>query len=129
MGERYLAMCEKCGHKFHINEGGGFFFHLLRCNRCGKTKSISFKKIGDPHLKYIKGLAMPYCMASAESDMKIQRDYPGEPISEKEYHMVVEKIAGKCNCGGRYKFNAHPRCPKCKSSKIKDTGKDKIMYD
>lgn len=129
MGETYLARCEKCGHEFRVSDGGGFLFHLLGCNRCGKTKSISFKEIGEPHLRYIKGLGMPYCIASAESDRKIQEGYPGEPISEKEYHLIVEKIAGKCNCGGKYKFNARPRCPKCRSVAIKDTGKERIMYD
>ena len=129
MGEIYLAKCKKCGHEFHESEGGGFFFHLLRCNLCGETKSIGFKEIGEPHLKYIKGLQMPYCLASAESDAKIQKEYPGEPISEKEYHLVVEKIAGKCNCGGKFKFKARPRCPKCKSVAIKNTGQVIMCVD
>ena len=118
MGTEYRAKCKKCGKKFTVSDGGGFFFHLLHCNKCGKEKSISFDKIGEPHLRYIKGLGTPYCGASSKHDEYILKNYPGEPLSEEEYHKAVEKIAGKCKCGGQFRFNAPPRCPKCRSAEL-----------
>lgn len=130
MGTEYGAICNNCGKKFTIRDGGGFFFHLLHCDKCGKDKSISFKEIGEPHLKYIKGLEGPYCMVSRDSDKYIQENYPGKPLSKEEYHSIIEDILGKCMCGGALKFNAPPRCPKCKSTDFRsDPEGDIIMYD
>lgn len=129
MGQTYEANCDKCGHKFKLNMGGGFFFHLLKCDKCGKDKDISFEEIGEPHLRYLKGLGGPYCVATTEHDEYIRKHYPGEPLSEEEYHLEVEKIAGKCKCGGHYKFDAPPRCPKCRSEDITKESRPHIFYD
>ena len=130
MGNRYTAICEKCGDKFEVNNGGGFFFHLLHCDQCGKEKSISFDELGDIHLRYVKGLSVPYCMVSAEKDKRIQEEYPGTPLSEDEYHAEVERMAGQCHCGGEFKFDASPRCPKCKSAAFsEDPDGEYVMYD
>jgi predicted Zn-ribbon and HTH transcriptional regulator len=51
-----------------------------------------------------------------------------EPISETQYNHRVEAIAGKCRCGGRYLFNAPPRCPKCRSTDVEE-GEITAMYD
>ena len=115
MGRQYDAKCKKCGKKFTVRDGGGFIFHLLHCDKCGREKSISFDEIGEPHLRYIKGLDIPYCIATSKHDEDIQKNYPGEPLSEEEYNKAVEKKAGKCDCGGRFRFDALPRCPKCGS--------------
>jgi len=32
MGARYSVICIKCDEQFEVNEGGGFFFHLVHCN-------------------------------------------------------------------------------------------------
>ena len=129
MGHGYVAKCKKCGFEFRVDEGGGFFFHMLRCSICGKEKSINFDEIGEPHLQYIKRLSVPYCVVSGGQDKNIQDNYPGDPITEEEYNSIVEKITGKCKCGGQYKFDAPPRCPKCKSTEMEDTGEIKICYD
>ena len=129
MGYEYLAKCNKCGIKFRVSEGGGFLFHLLRCDACGKKKSIRFRDIGEPHLQFIKGLDRPYCAFSSASDENIQNNYPGLPITEEEYNAKVEDIVGDCECGGAYKFNALPRCPECKSLELEDTGEISICYD
>ena len=60
MGHIVEAKCLDCGEKFEIEHGGGFFFHLLRCDKCGKTESIGFDKLGELHLQYLKGLPGPY---------------------------------------------------------------------
>jgi Zn finger protein HypA/HybF involved in hydrogenase expression len=118
MGHTYGAKCGECGAEFEVSEGGGFTFHLLHCDRCGKGKSISFDKIGELHLRYVKGLDMPYSTVTWDSDRFIQETYTGEPISEAEYHQEIEKLTRKCRCGGRYRFDAPPRCPKCRSTDI-----------
>jgi len=45
----------------------------------------------------------------------VQENYPGEPIGKEEYLQGVERFAGKCICGGKFRFDASPRCPKCGS--------------
>ena len=128
MGQTCAAKCRECGAEFELSDGGGFFFHLLRCDRCGKTKSISFDKLGDLHLRYVKGLDVPYSSASWEFDKSVQRNYPGEPISEAEYHQEIEKLLHKCRCGGRYRFDAPPRCPRCRSPEVEE-GEINVLYD
>ena len=98
--------------------------------KCGKEKEIGFDEIGEPHKKYIKGLSVPYSGATSEWDEDIQKNYPGEPISEEEYHREVEKIVGNCKCGGGFKFDAPPRCPKCKSTEFEDDPSlGGVLYD
>ena len=130
MGTTYDVICDRCGHKFRASSGGGFFFHLLHCNKCGSKKSIGFDEIGETHLKYLKGLPYPYSIATQASDKHVQDNYPGEPISKDEYHREVERLAGSCECGGRFTLKSRPRCPKCKSAKwTKDPKGSFIDYD
>ena len=128
MGHTTTTKCLNCGNKFFVDHGGGFTFHLLRCDKCGKAKSIGFDKLGDLHVRYVKGLPGPYCIASAQHDRAIQKNASVKPISEKEYHKGAEVKAGKCRCGGRYRFDAPPRCPKCRSTKLEE-GEDTIFFD
>lgn len=122
MGMALRVKCKNCGEYYEIEEGGGFTFHLLHCDKCGSSKSVPFQDLGDIHLRYIKGLGGPYCIATAEQDKNIQENYPGDPIDEDEYHRLVEKFAGACECGGYFKFDAHARaiCPNCGSTDYSD---------
>jgi hypothetical protein len=129
MGREFQAKCNNCGHRFTVRAGGGFFFHLLHCEKCGREKDVSFKELGEDHLRYLKGLGGPYCMASSESDKRVRENYPGDPISEKEYHGRVEESAGVCECGGRYRLDAPPRCTKCKSDDFEETDGMVTLYD
>jgi hypothetical protein len=81
-------------HSFDVNSGGGFFFHLLHCDICGKKMSMRFDEIEEPHLRYFKEPLGPYCVASSKFDEHLKRNYPGEPMSEEEFHTEVEQIAG-----------------------------------
>lgn len=128
MGHDVDAKCLECGNTFTVQHGGGFMFHLLRCDTCGKTKTISFDRLGELHLRYLKGLSKPYCVATYEHDKHVQEHVDVEPLSEDEYHLGVEKVAGKCRCRGKYVFDAPPRCPKCHSAKIEE-GRITLMYD
>ena len=130
MGMSYGAICNDCGAKFTANEGGGFVFHLLHCDRCGAERAISFDEIGEPHLRYIKGLDVPYSEVTAEHDRHIQQTYPGEPMDRDEYEAAVEQLCGQCECGGAYRFDAPPRCPECRSANLrKDPEARRICYD
>jgi len=41
MGSVHYATCRDCGYAdFEVSQGGGFNFVLLRCDRCGRTKSV-----------------------------------------------------------------------------------------
>ena len=66
MGHSFKAICNDCQLDFEKSDGGGFFFYLLRCDRCGEDKCIGFDEIGEPHLQYFKGLPGPYCVVSSE---------------------------------------------------------------
>ncbi len=55
MGSANAAQCLECGKAFTVSHGSGFFFHLLRCGECGRTRAIGFDELGDLHLRYLKG--------------------------------------------------------------------------
>jgi len=124
MGSEVEAKCLDCGKTFTVEHGGGFFFHLVRCDKCGKTKSIGFDELGERHLRYLEGLPG----ASSERDQNTQKHGRVEPLSEEEYHRGIDAIAGKCRCRGKYSLDAKPRCPKCRSTRIEE-GETTTMYD
>ena len=111
MGHELGARCLHCDHTFTVQHGGGFFFHLLRCERCGKTRSVGFDELGELHLHYVK------------------EHLPLEPITEDDYHRGVEEFAGRCCCGARFTFDAPPRCPKCRSTRLGEGDGPLILYD
>ena len=128
MGHRNGARCLDCGEDFSVDHGGGFTFHLLRCDRCGKAKQIGFDKIEDLHNRYLKGLKGPYAVATMAHDKWVRENCEGEPLSEEEYHKAIEEFAGSHRCRGKYRFDAPPRCPKCRSLNIEE-GETMMCYD
>lgn len=130
MGSKCRVICSNCGKKFDVSIGGGFRFHLLHCQHCGKEKSITFDEIGEPHLRYLKGLPGPYSVMSAEHDEYVKKSHPGDPLSWEDYQIIVEGLSGKCSCGGQFTFESTVRCPKCKSSEyVQDPTGYVINYD
>lgn len=106
MGRTYEAKCLDCGNVCKIDEGGGFFFDLLNCDMCGRTSGISTSPDGNEALWLLRTGG-----------------------DHRAYKSAIEKVAGKCECGGHFKFDAPARCPNCKSTNLVDTGKDEVMYD
>jgi hypothetical protein len=51
MGATCGAICKECGNKFQYSDGGGMFSYLLRCDKCGRDKSIGFYEIPEPLLR------------------------------------------------------------------------------
>ena len=92
-------------------------FDLLHCDMCGATKSVSHQELGEIHLGFVKGLPGPYAVARAAMDRRIQREYPGEPLTRDEYHAAAETTLGACACGGHFTYDAPARCPGCRSTK------------
>jgi len=96
--------------------GGGFFFDLLHCDTCGSTRSVGHEELGDIHLRFVKGLPGPYAVSRMAMDRRIQREYPGEPLTRDEYHAAAEATVDACGCGGRFRYDAPARCPGCRST-------------
>ena len=130
MGTQTEHHCQACGTSFVIQEGGGSFFDLLHCDRCGRGRSVGHDEMGDIHLGYIKGLDRPYSIVRAESDEQIRREYPGEAITENEYRAAVEQLVGSCDCGGLFRYDAPSRCPGCGSTGEQwSDGTEIVIYD
>ena len=117
MGTASGQVCRACGTTFVVHSGGGFFFDELHCDQCGRSQGVRHKDLGDIHLRFVKGLDVPYAIIRAEMDRRIQAEYPGEPLSEAEYHAAVEATLEPCSCGGRFRYDAPPRCPTCRSTR------------
>jgi hypothetical protein len=130
MGSATGYRCQACGTCFQACDGGGFFFDLLHCDRCGVARNVAHGAMGDVHLAFVKGLKMPYAMARAELDGEIQRTYQGQPLDEGAYHAAVEHQLPPCTCGGRFSYAAPPRCPHCGSTEERwtPTGEE-LSYD
>ena len=130
MGSRYLVICQKCHGRTWVHDGGGFTFHVLHCDACGRPNKVSFKDLGEIHLRYVKGLGGPYSVSSSESDRWIQEKYPGDSVTESEYHEAVEATLTRCKCGGSFKFNAPIRCKHCRSTKLEiDPDEPQVLCD
>jgi hypothetical protein len=121
-------ICTACDTRFSVREGGGFFFDLLHCDRCGMAHSVSHQDLGDVHLGFVKGLQGPYALARAEMDRRIQAEYPGEPLTRDEYHVAAEATLDPCACGGRFRYGALPRCPTCASTRVTWKPNPKAMH-
>lgn len=128
MGYSSEATCRACGHTFTVSKGGGFAFHLLRCDRCGRERSVSFEELGEAHLRYRKGLPGPYSIATQEGDDQGRTHHPGPSMSEEEYNREVEMVGGDCECGGNYRIDTPPRCPSCRSTDLA-SGEPTVFYD
>ena len=129
MGFQEQAHCNQCGADFWVFYLGGFRFHLLHCDQCGINKFVSFEELGEIHQRFLKGLDGPYSIVTSESDRFIQENYQGDPLSEEQYFLKIEDMAGNCECGGRFTFEADPRCPECRSLDFTTDPDEYIMYD
>jgi len=116
MGNAKGHICEACGTTFGVRDGGGFFFDMLHCDTCGKAQGVRHRDLGDIHLRFVKGLDHPYAVARMEMDRRIQEEYPGEPLSRRDYRAAAEATLDSCPCGGRFSYDAPARCPNCRST-------------
>ena len=110
---------------------GGFFFDLLRCDTCGRDRSVGHAEMRDVHLAFVKGLPGPYAVTRSAMDREIQANFPGEPLTRADYHSAVEASLEPCDCGGLFRYDAHARCSNCRSTdECWDRTKGgKLLYD
>jgi hypothetical protein len=90
MGQLLKATCKICGFSFKMKDGGGFNFCLVRCDRCGRSKSVEFE------------------------------ERPGNAAEYRSAQIKSEREAGECICGGAFTLDAPPRCPKSRSDQIEE---------
>jgi hypothetical protein len=128
MGHRSEAICKECGAEFMFDRGGGFSFYLLQCDSCYRTKNLNFDEIGELHLRFLKGSDIPYSMAGQKQWDNVRNNYKGDALSKEDYYKAVEDLAGICKCGGKFTFDAEPRCPKCGSLEFEECGAQ-VDYD
>jgi DNA-directed RNA polymerase subunit RPC12/RpoP len=114
---RTNTRCLKCRAKFEVDEGGDATSHLLRCEECGQTTTIEFDRLGWLYLRYSKWLVQGFDATTSEHICDLQA-LPCTPMPQREYERRVEAIAGSCECGGDFTFDASPRCPECRSEDI-----------
>lgn len=95
MGCIFEATCRCCGHRFEFRSGGGMIAHYLHCDQCSIGKSVRFDEF--------KALTV---------------GGPQNPGTDASYDATVESVAGKCSCGGSFKFDAPIRCPRCRSTDV-----------
>ena len=123
MGSEFEARCRRCNHTFSVMQGGGMAFHLLRCDKCGKEKSVGFREAIDLHNQ---SLSARDSTTTGVRDDYIPEDTPGPGLTEAD----TEALLGKHRCGGRFRFDAPPRCPKCRSTEVAlDENGPTLMYD
>ena len=118
----------ECGQAFTVSDGGGFFFHLVRCEACGETKGIGFDEIEPLRASYLKDLSLPYGMVTVAQDHDAEKHWDPDTFAEEKHHRAVESFAGNCACGGKFTLNALPRCPDCQSTHI-ELGEITMLYD
>lgn len=118
MSHTFQGRCRYCDESFTVSQGDGVFFHLLHCDRCGEAKPIGFEELGELHLRYLKSLPNGHCLLDAHRDAYVRVHIAVEPVSTADYRAGVHALAGECGCGGRFRFDAPPRCPVCRSTRI-----------
>jgi len=84
-----------------------------KCNDCGHVFMLR-----EGPLKRATQLKCELC---GEERLIDNRNFDKD-LSFEERISLVEKRAGKCHCGGHFRYNAPSRCPKCKSKNIEEYG-------
>ena len=72
------------------NTAAAFSFTCCAATLCGETKSVRFEELGLIHLRYLKGLPVPCCVASRKYDRYVQERLDLEPLAEDDYYREVE---------------------------------------
>ena len=89
--------------------------HKFTCPSCSKTYEIKTYNTGTND---VMELFCDYCGATLNLDLydrrvleldKKYREY------SKEYFAEIESILNPCECGGRFRFDAPPRCKFCRA--------------
>jgi hypothetical protein len=129
MGHGYEAECLDCAHRVVLCEGGGHSFRLFRCDQCGAGKDVDSVELFRLILRYLRGIKGKNWRPSRVLQEMGFKESPGEPLTHSEYESAVDVLAGRCECGGQFRENGAPRCPACKSIRLRTTQEMVFMYD
>lgn len=109
MSDEASRICRACGAKFTVQTGGSRRSDVLHCDVCGARMYVLHEDLGDLYRRYLRH-PKPYVYG-----WTLQED-PGDGLNPAEYHAAVEDTLGPCACGGRFRYDAPPRCPTCRST-------------
>jgi hypothetical protein len=130
MGRVFDAICRECGTHFTVQDGGGFKYEVLHCDRCGRPCSVEHADVRDAYQGYLRGLAEKHGLDFARTAPDFDGGYSGGRVTELEYQDALEHAAGSCECGGEFRLDARPRCPECRSTAFgEDPDGNEIMVD
>ena len=104
-----ITKCRDCGSMFDLPYGTACF--MLRCTKCEKTRDVQTVEAPSKHNNYL----------SINEENKLEAD-EAKFLSLEEFFHVIEKSAGKCECGGEFRINSPYSCPNCHSTNIEDAG-------
>lgn len=107
-------------------------FRRQNCTCCGRNIKC---RVHGPYHGGFGGTGTAYCDLCGRSlhynwnDPVSTRIAPKAPweMSANE-HERVEQYFVRCPCGGRFRFQAPPRCPECRCSLSEMLGSDTSMY-
>jgi hypothetical protein len=122
MGARFDATCRACGHVFAASEGGGRHFEALRCDACGGARTVRHEEVPDALAELRRQLGLAGAIDSDEEALA------AFDRATEAFHVALEAYAGGCECGGRYRFGAPLRCPRCRSTEV-ECGKTNRLFD
>jgi hypothetical protein len=109
VGYAYDAVCKECGAEFRVEDGPSRCARNLHCDRCGKSKFITFDEMDK--------------LFGQEHDL-------GRADDDPEYQAKLEQLIKRCRCKGRFRFEAPPRCPRCRGTSFSRAPNSRdILYD
>lgn len=114
MAHVYHTECLDCREVFTVARGGGFYFYIVRCDTCGQSRNVPL-----PHLR-LRTPGGSSGISSPEYHGDDREHAPVGPGSQDERHRRIEARVGRCRCGGQFSPDAPPRCPKCRSARLKE---------
>ena len=93
MGRMFGAICNVCGVRFVVHDGGGFAFDVLRCDTCGRERSIAHAEAGSLHAAYEKGWWEGHVGDDTQWPEHIS-SYEGKALTLDEYRSALSDVAG-----------------------------------
>ena len=123
MGWARETKCDDCGERFMLYGGHARWSYRLRCEKCGEVHAVDKDDpiCGDRRTSLLKHEPMPTTISLDEIRKMLKSDglqlgqYSADDV---RWQHDVEAALPVCACGGRYSFDARPRCPQCSSTEL-----------
>lgn len=128
----WQAICNCCETHFNAAWGHTRRGYCLRCVECGRPQGVP----NDEVEKAPSNLDLAQAATATEVGPKSPKRSIEELVEELvargpspewlEWQQRVEATLPACECGGRFRFGAPSRCPKCRSA---DHRKDPLGWE